>query len=102
VAAAAGARVFTSYGVNPDMWMRLPRFTPRMTIAIADGDAETVVADATLDSMRVPADRKWTDVMVDLTPWAGHTVDLVLRAASPAGVPPFTDRTGFGDPRVVQ
>ena len=101
VAATPTARVFTSYGVNPDMWSLVPRQQPRMTIAVAaDGD-ETVVADATLDPLRVVADRRWFDVTVDLAPWAGRTVDLVLRVTSPRDEPALIGRTGFGEPRLV-
>jgi hypothetical protein len=101
VRAGPTTHVLTSYGVNPDMWYRPPRFQPRFTIAVAaDGD-EHVVADATLDPFTRREDRHWTDVDVDLTRWAGTEVELVLRVTSPPGTPALADRTGFGEPRVV-
>ena len=93
--------VFTSFGVNPEAWYRPPAFAPRFTIAVATPDAEHPMADAVLDPFDVQADRRWVDVDLDLSPWAGVPVELVLSVTSPPGVPPFADRTGFGEPRVV-
>jgi hypothetical protein len=93
-------RVFTSYGVNPETWTRLPPFRPRFRIAVVADGAETSVADATILPFGVMADRRWTEVTVDLAPFAGQPVELVLRVTSPPDVPAFDDRTGFGEPRV--
>jgi 4-amino-4-deoxy-L-arabinose transferase-like glycosyltransferase len=101
VAATPTARVFTSYGVNPDMWSRLPRHRPRFAIAVATDGGETIVAEATLDPLRNLADRRWVDVTVDLAPWAGRSVELVLRVATAVDGTASTDRTGFGEPRLV-
>ena len=92
---------YSAYGVNPETWSRLPPFRPRFRIAVASGGTETPIADATLTPLGVLTDRRWTDVTVDLAPYAGTPVELVLRVTSPADVPPFDDRTGFGEPRVV-
>jgi len=97
----AATRLHTSYGVNPDTWSLLPRFRPRFAIAVAAGGTETSIADATLDTLVVRADRHWTDVDVPLDAWAGQAIEVVLRVTSPSDVPSFEDRAGFGEPRLV-
>jgi hypothetical protein len=94
-------RVFTSYGVNPEAWSRLPPFRPRFRVAVADAGVETAVADATLAPFSVLSDRRWTDVTIDLAPFAGRPVELVLRVTSPPDVPAFDDRTAYGLLRIA-
>jgi hypothetical protein len=99
---AAGTHVVTSYGVDPDAWSRIPPFQPRFDVAVAAAGTETRIAGGSLAPFAVMADRRWTDVDVDLGRWAGTPVELVLRVASPPGAPAFDDRTGFGEPRLVE
>jgi hypothetical protein len=95
-------RVFTSYGMNPDAWSRVPPVRARFQVAVGAGGTDTVVADAELAPFAVRADRRWFDVDVDLGGWAGTSVEVVLMVTSPMGAPAFPDRTGFGEPRVVE
>lgn len=48
-----------------------------------------------------PSDRRWRSFVVDLSPWAGHTVDLsLITSAGPAGDWAF-DWSGWAHPQVV-
>jgi len=65
---------------------------------VAAGEAGTVVR---IDPMTNANDRRWATVHVDLAPWAGRTVELVLRVRGTPGAPMRTDSAGWGDPRLV-
>jgi len=98
---AAGEHFRTAYGGDPDHWSHFPEAPIRFAVAVEPvaGGRHDVVA-ATVDPLTVPADRRWTDVDVDLTPWAGQPVDVVLRATGAKGVWPARDRAGWAEPRV--
>jgi 4-amino-4-deoxy-L-arabinose transferase-like glycosyltransferase len=95
-------RVHTSYGVNPDHWSHLPRAALRFAVAVAADGRETTISESTLDPVYFRRDRRWPEVDVDLAPYAGRPVELVLRVTAPADVPPLDDRAGFVVPRVVE
>ncbi len=46
-------------------------------------------------------DRRWATVAVDLTPWAGRPVDVVLRVRGASGAPVRADSAGWGEPRLA-
>ena len=98
---AAGEHFRTAFGGDPDHWSHFPEAPIRFAVAVepVEGPRRDVVA-ATVDPLTVPADRRWTDVDVDLTPWAGRPVDVVLRATGAKGVWPARDRAGWAEPRV--
>ena len=85
-------RVHTSYGVNPDHWSHLPRAALRFAVAVAADGRETTISESTLDPVYFRRDRRWPEVDVDLAPYAGRPVELVLRVTAPADVPPLDDR----------
>jgi hypothetical protein len=95
-----GEHFRVSYGLNPDHWAHLPHLRVAFAVAVATPAGETPIADGTLQPLAVPADRRWVDVDVDLTPWAGQPIEIVLRTTGPPGVAPLDDRAGWGDPRI--
>ncbi len=98
---AAGEHFRTAYGDDPDHWSHFPDAPVRFGVAVepVDGPRRDVV-DATVDPLTVPGDRRWTDVDVDLTPWAGQPVDLVLRTTGAPRSWPEHDRAGWAEPRI--
>ena len=52
-----------------------------------------------------PNDRKWQPLKIDLSAYAGKTVDLIFNTRSSPPDPPRDDRNGdlpvWGDPRIV-
>jgi hypothetical protein len=96
-----GQRLETSYGINPERWIDVPSPHTRFAIAVREGDTERDVWSAEIDPMTNPNDRRWATVHVDLAPWAGRTVELVLRVRGTPGAPMRTDSAGWGDPRLV-
>ena len=102
VAAENGARFEVGYGVNADRWGDLLPQRVRFTISVrAPGRSERLVVSAEVDPYDRAADRCWHDVAVDLTPWAGETVELVLRTTGPAGAVPDANLAGWAAPRLV-
>jgi hypothetical protein len=77
-----------------------PRVVFAVSVRAADGQ-EALVAAGASDPLHVPADRLWRDVDVDLGPWAGRDVELVLRVDPTPGTPPIPDRAGWARPRIV-
>jgi hypothetical protein len=92
-------RFLTSYGQDPDS------YGPgvHMSIAVRERTgAETTLYAADSNPLRVPADRPWRDVDVDLAPWAGRPIELVLRTTGPTAVWPDAGYAGWGAPRLVE
>ncbi len=101
---APGDRFDASYGINPDYLGTLFGPGARFAVAIAaPGEPEREVFAARLDPSAVPADRDWRRLAIDLTPWAGRSVELRLRVAPmlPGPGPARLDVAGWGDPRLV-
>jgi len=102
VAAERGARFEVGYGVNGDRWGDLLPQRVRFTVSVrAAGRGERLVVSAEVDPYDREADRRWHDVAVDLTPWAGEPVEVVLRTTGPAGALPDANLAGWAAPRLV-
>lgn len=101
VRAEAGERFEASYGVHPDCWP--DPFTPRVRFAVAvrSGDTVREVAGEELDPPRRAADRPWRDVSIDLTPWSGQAIEIVLTVRASGGTP-HAELAGWGEPRLVK
>ena len=56
-----------------------------------------------VDAAKNPADRRWQDFMIDLSEYAGETIDLYLKTnASPLGKnDPTGDFAAWGNPRII-
>jgi len=98
---SAGQRLETRYGINPDRWIDLPPPRTRFAVAVCDVAGEHEIWSAEVDPTLDAADRRWAFASVDLSPWAGQAVDVVLRVRGPRGAPLRPDSAGWGDPRLV-
>jgi len=99
---AQGQQLRASYGVNPDHWPDFPPARARFAIAVRGaGGEETDLLAADVDPFHRPEDRRWRDAAIDLGPWSGQTIDLVLRVTGPPGAQVRRDVAGFGDLRLL-
>jgi 4-amino-4-deoxy-L-arabinose transferase-like glycosyltransferase len=96
---APGERFETSYGVNPEHLTALVLPSLRFTVEVraADGEHQMMVADVVPGDAR--AERSWRDTSVDLSRWAGQSIDLVLGVTASSEGP--ADLAGWGAPRIV-
>jgi hypothetical protein len=99
---APGERFVAGYGVNPEHWVAYVPAEVRFGVVVREQDgAEHEVMAASVDPLRRASDRRWMPVFVDLSPWAGRPIDLVLRVTGTPGAPPQPNRAGWADPRLV-
>ena len=102
VPVVAGERFEVGYGVNPDRWGDLLPHRVGFAISVRPPTgSERLVVSAEVDPYDRATDRRWHDVAVDLSPWAGETVELVLRTTGPPGAAPDADLAGWAAPRLV-
>ncbi|MGH7893377.1 MAG: glycosyltransferase family 39 protein [Candidatus Binatia bacterium] len=101
VTPSSGDRFETACGVDPERFGEV--FVPPVwcAVAVAADGAERDITRVDLDPLRRPEDRGWVPMRVDLSPWAGRPVEIVLRAAGPPGAPSDQSLVGFADPRIV-
>lgn len=98
---AGGDRLEISYGLNPDHWLDSPPPRVRFTLSIDAGGEEHQMLAAGLDPQQRERDRRWVETEVDLSTWAGSSIDLILRVTGEPGAPARADLAGWGDPRLV-
>jgi hypothetical protein len=99
---AAGDRFAAAVGVTPDRIGSyfVPPVTFTVGVRAAGGPQEQAVWTSTIDVNRDPPARRLTPVTIDLSPWAGATIELVLRTSSAPVAPPQSDCAGWAAPRV--
>ncbi|HEV7731282.1 MAG TPA: glycosyltransferase family 39 protein [Candidatus Binatia bacterium] len=98
VTPGATTRFQGSFGINPDLWM-MPRTATTFTVRVEPlGGAAEVVRTTALDPFADQAQRHWHALDVDLAPWSGRPVDVVLAVDGP--LPP--DYAGWCDLRVLR
>jgi hypothetical protein len=72
-------------------------------IAVSDGKNYEELLTVTINPYGNPGDRKWDDVTLDISQYAGETVDVILNTRSGTGG--HDDRNGdlavWGAPRIV-
>ena len=95
------ARLVLRVGVNPDLWQSLRPFPVRLRVAVVEGGRETEVFSVEKDVYTRTADRLWTPVEIDLGPWAGKHVEVVLGVEALGWDPQAGEVAGFEEPRVV-
>jgi hypothetical protein len=73
----------------------------RFSVGVSDGQNYDELLVLTIDPFNNASDRRWNDVSLDLSPYAGETVDIIFNTRSG----PKDDRNGdfavWGAPRVV-
>lgn len=97
-----GDRLRTAYATNPEHWEYIfyPAAEFRLAIAEAGGGEQTLLRRR-LDTGPNALDRQWFAVDIDLAPWAGQDVELVLGVSTVAGTFPRNDLAGWRVPHVV-
>ena len=96
-----GARLETGFGVDPDEWLTPGGTQARFAIAIRAGGAEQLLWEREVDPARRPADRRWGTTELDLSPWAGRSIEVVLGARGPAAWRGQPGLIGWARPRLV-
>lgn len=97
-----GALLTVSLGVDPGVWNDRGDGV-EFRIGVADGSAYEEMLTRVLDPWRSIADRRWIPVEIDLSRFAGRSVDLIFNTnpASPGHeVPASHDRALWGAPRI--
>jgi len=100
--ASAGDHFQAACGIDPERFGEtwLPPVRCRVVIERGEG-APVDAAHVDLDPLRRPEDRRWVPIDVDLTPWAGTPIGLVLRLEGAAGAPPDPNLAGWAAPRIT-
>jgi hypothetical protein len=70
----------------------------RFAVGVRDETGERELWSAEMSPMSQPRDRQWPLEVIDLSPWAGRSITLILHLR---GVPARPDLAGWGDPRLV-
>jgi hypothetical protein len=89
----------TSFGMTEDAWSIAGGDGVVFRVTVFDDELLTVW----LNPLDRPEDRRWEHAMVDLSEYAGQTVDLYLKtnAAPPGSSNQIGDHSAWGEPRVV-
>lgn len=93
-----GARLEFALGVDPGVWDKTGDGV-HFEVDVREGDAVTRLLSAYVDPKSNPADRRWHEHAVDLGPFAGRQVELVLRTLP--GESGDFDWAGWAKPRVI-
>jgi hypothetical protein len=96
-----GARFASGFGVDPDQWLSPSGTQARFRVAVRADGVEQQLWETGIDPARRPEERRWASVDLDLGPWAGRRIDLVLRARGPAAVGGQPGLIGWARPRLV-
>ena len=96
----AGDRFEASFGVNPDQFTgaALPNLRFTVSLQDIDGEHELAAQDVTASNLAIAS--RWGEMSVDLSSWAGHSVELVLAVGASAQAPAET--AGWGAPRIIR
>ncbi|HET9370208.1 MAG TPA: hypothetical protein VFO19_08160 [Vicinamibacterales bacterium] len=74
-------------------------------VGVSDGNTFDDLLSLVVNPFGNPNDRKWQPLKIDLSAYAGKTVDLIFNTRSSPPDPPRDDRNGdlpvWGDPRIV-
>ena len=105
VAVPDDAELKVSLGIRPDGWT-IPGDGVLFRILVGAGGPPEEILNLTLNPYGAPGDRAWRDLSLDLSEYAGETIDLYFNTnSSPPSRPPRDDRNGdfalWGAPRIV-
>ena len=89
-------------GLLEEGW-KVPGDGVLFSVGISDGKTYDGLLSVTVNPSQNAADRKWNDIMLDLSQYAGETVDVIFNTRS--GTPGHDDRNGdlavWGAPRII-
>jgi hypothetical protein len=89
-----------SLGVKEEGWT-IPGDGVTFSIVISDGKSPTSVLSRELNPFTVSADRGWRDELIDLSEFAGETVDVIFNTRAGSRNDANGDLALWGSPRVV-
>lgn len=96
----AGAVATAGMGIDEGAWS-VDSGPVELHIGVVEDGRETVLDRRTLDPARRTDDRRWVDVRVDLSAWAGRRVQLALRAVGADPTRPEPSLPVWADPIVL-
>ncbi len=98
-----GDRLSSSYATNPEHWEYI--FTPpvrfRLAVATDDGSERTLIEREVTPGNNA-AQRRWFNVEIDLSPWAGQSIDIVLGVFTRWGTKPSFQLAGWEIPNITR
>ncbi len=95
-------RLQLAAGVNPDQFQSIGPFPLRLGVALRDATGrEHTLLDVEKDVFSRPADRRWSEINVNLTPFAGQHAEIVLSLQAMGWQPGSNGLAGFEDPRIT-
>ncbi len=99
------AELKVSLGLLPEAWTTKGDGV-LFRILLGAGGAPEEILSLQVNPYENPGDRRWSDITLDLSEYAGETVDLFFNTnSSPPARPPRDDRNGdlavWGAPRIV-
>jgi hypothetical protein len=90
----------TGLGLAQDAW-KTPGDGVLFMIGVSDGKTYDELLSLTVNPFNNASDRRWNDISLDLSQYAGETVDVIFNTRSG----PKDDRNGdsavWGDPRII-
>jgi hypothetical protein len=83
----SGARLTSAVAVHPQWWFEFPPSWIDFRLALREGEVRHELFRQRINPTNVLEDRRWFEVDVDLSPWAGRevVVELINEAGSPPG-----------------
>jgi hypothetical protein len=90
-------------GLKPEVWEK-PGDGVLFMVLVSDGKASEQLFNQVVDPFNKPADRRWIQVMADLSAYGGEQVDLIFNTfASPPKVTGNMDNDAplWGTPEIV-
>jgi tetratricopeptide (TPR) repeat protein len=102
VAVGSGSRLISDLALSPEVWTPDMGDGVKFDIRVSDGKATGHPLSKYIDPKHRQRDRRWHQVEVNLSEWAGRTVTITFATDSgPRGNADY-DWAGWGEPRIVQ
>lgn len=98
----ANARLDFSLALSPEVWKLGNGDGVQFDIYVSNDRVRQNVFSQYIDPKNVPADRRWYDSEVDISPWAGETVTVTFSTGCGPNDDCRYDWAGWGQPRIVQ
>jgi hypothetical protein len=99
VTVPAGAILQTSLAMDPAMWQAPLGEGVRYRVTIADAGGPRDVLSTVVNPRAYGEQRRWIDVLLDLSEWSGKHVQLTLRTDPRDD--PFNNWAGWGEPTIT-
>jgi hypothetical protein len=97
---ASGELLTSAVAVHPQRWFRLPPSWVEFEIHVEHEGQRTLVFEQRLDPTAELDDRRWFELEIDLSPWAGEEVSLLFVTESERPQGESLMMAGWWEPRV--